>query len=78
MTRPRYRVELHHDGEIRLLGQLVEARPHFRTLDPFLSQVTRDGLDGWLVLVDERSDKIVARRRVSTDSAPYSRVSGSR
>lgn len=78
MTSSSYRVELHHDGEIRLLGRMVEARPHFRTLDPFLSQVTRDGVDGWLVLVDERSDKIVARRRVTADTLPYRRGSNSR
>jgi hypothetical protein len=64
MDRVRYRVELHRKGEIVVLGRKLAARPHFRTLDPYLSQVTRDGLDGWLLLIDEESDKIVARRRV--------------
>ena len=68
MNRPTYRVELHRNGEVVLLGRRLEARPHFRTLDPYLSQLARDGMEGWLLLVDEQSNKIVARRRVEPHS----------
>jgi hypothetical protein len=64
MSKATYRVELHHNGEIVLLDRQLEARPHFRTLDPYLSRPARDGTGGWLLLVDEESNKIVARRRV--------------
>jgi hypothetical protein len=72
MDRVTYRVEFHRDGEIVLLGRQLEARPHFRTLDPYLSQLTRDGIYGWLLLVDELSNKIVARRRVEPLARPGS------
>jgi hypothetical protein len=78
MNRATYRVELHHDGEILVLGHMLEARPHFRTLDPYLSQLTRNGMAGWLLLVDEQSDKVVARRRVEPLSAHTPQVTGSR
>ena len=59
-----FRVELHSDGEVTVLGLLSYARRHFRALDPYLSKLTRDGAEGWLMLVDELTDEIVARRRV--------------
>jgi hypothetical protein len=68
MESVTYRVELHREGEILILGRMTHARAHFRTLDPFLSQLTREGATGWLLLVDERTNEIVARRRVDTQS----------
>ena len=70
MESVSYRVELHRDGEIRVLGRMTHARAHFRTLDPFLSQLTREGATGWLLLVDERTNEIVARRRVDGHEPP--------
>jgi hypothetical protein len=59
-----YRVELRTPGKVRLLGRLPDARPHFRALDPFASRLIRDGSQGWLMLVDEETGGVVARRRV--------------
>ena len=67
MESGSFRVELHRDGEVTQLGLLTHARRHFRALDPYLSQLTRDGEEGWLVLVDENTDEIVARRRVDPE-----------
>jgi hypothetical protein len=70
MESVSYRVELHQDGEIQVLGRMTHARAHFRTLDPFLSQLTRERITGWLLLVDERTNEIVARRRVDGQDPP--------
>jgi hypothetical protein len=72
MNRFAYRVELHRDGEVILLGRMMEARAHFRTLDPFLSQLTREGAHGWLLLVDEATNEIVARRHIEPKDPPGS------
>jgi hypothetical protein len=70
MESVSYRVELHRDGEIQVLGRMTHARAHFRTLDPFLSQLMRERITGWLLLVDERTNEIVARRRVDEHEPP--------
>ena len=59
-----YRVELRTPGKVRLLGRMPYARPHFRALDPFVSRLVRDGLHGWLMLVDEETGGVVGKRRV--------------
>jgi hypothetical protein len=59
-----YRVELRTPGKVRMLGRMPYARPHFRALDPFVSRLVRDGQHGWLMLVDEETNGVVARRRL--------------
>ena len=61
----RYRVELRQPRRIRQLATLAEAKPHFRTLDPFISRLVHDGQSGVLVLVDLQSGTVVARRHLA-------------
>lgn len=63
-TSRSYRVELRTPSKVQMLGRLPYARPHFRALDPFVSRLLRDGGRGWLMLVDEETGGVVARRRV--------------
>ena len=48
---------------------MTNAKPHYRTLDPFFSRLLRDGKAGWLVLVEVETGAIVARRRVGPKRA---------
>ena len=68
-TGPIYRVELRQPRRIRHLGTLTHAKPHFRTLDPFLSRLVREGHEGWLFLVDDRTGAVVAKRRIGPRAA---------
>ena len=65
-----YRVELRTPGKVRMLGRMPDARPHFRALDPFVSRLMRDGQHGWLMLIDEETNGVVARRRLSPFGVP--------
>jgi hypothetical protein len=58
-----YRVVYRDGAWARDLGRLPDAAPHRATLDPFLSRLRLDGVaHGELVLVDEATGRIVARR----------------
>jgi hypothetical protein len=48
---------------------ITTTKPHFRTLDPFYSRLVRDGHTGWLLLIDDRTGAVVARRHISTAAA---------
>ena len=84
MDKGSYRIELHRGGEIVILGRSPLVRAHFRTLDPFYSQLIREGVEGWLLLVREDTGQIVARRRVEKQrpsdpqGTPDPKPSGSR
>jgi len=64
-----FRVELRQPRRRVFLGTLVGARPHRRSLDPFLSRVLQDGENGWLVLINEDTGQVVARRRIALRAA---------
>jgi hypothetical protein len=64
-TAPRYRVEHRARGAVALLGVLEGVFPHHATLDPFVSYLLHRGQDGRVVLVDEATGAVVARRRVN-------------
>jgi hypothetical protein len=60
----RYRVE-HRDGDaVSLLGCLEGVSPHPATLDPFVSALLRRGLNGQVLLVDDATGAVAARRTV--------------
>jgi hypothetical protein len=59
-----YRVEHHEAGMVRSLGALPGVAPHYRTLDPFVSALLRDGRAGEVLLVEVATGRTVARRRV--------------
>jgi len=61
----RYRVEhrqLHRSTVIAALGR---AKPHRRTLDPFVSLLVHQGKAGTVVLVDEATGAVVVSRRIA-------------
>jgi hypothetical protein len=60
----RYRVEHHHDDVVHILGILADAYGHFRTLDPFVSRLLRSNAEGVILLVNDDTDVVVARRQV--------------
>lgn len=69
MSEPaQYRVE--HRDESRqpcrstVVAAIGAAKPQHRTLDPFVSLLIRQGRVGTVVLVDEATDQVVARRRI--------------
>jgi len=66
---PIYRVELRQPRRICHLGKLTNSKPHVRTLDPFFSRLVRDGHQGWLLLVDDRTGAVVAKRRLDPIAA---------
>ena len=58
------RVELRQPRRIHLLAAAITVRPHFRSLDPYLSRLLHQGRAGMVVLVDNETGAVVARRRV--------------
>jgi hypothetical protein len=58
-----FRVELRTD-QTRVLDRVEGVFPQFRTLDPYASRLIQDGEEGELLLIDEATDKIVARKLV--------------
>jgi hypothetical protein len=60
----RYRVEHHHDEMVHILGILSDAYGHFRTLDPFVSRLLQSNAEGVILLVNDVTDVVVARRQV--------------
>jgi hypothetical protein len=62
----RYRVELRDGDETRPLGELADAVPHRSALDPWASQLRRQGGTGELVLIDKGTQELVARQDLTT------------
>jgi hypothetical protein len=64
-VRGRYRVVWRDGATLRPLGRLADVAPTWHALDPFLSRLLLDGVArGELLLVDEGTREIVARREV--------------
>lgn len=61
---PQYRVEHRQPTRTTVMAVLPGAKPHRRTLDPFLSRLIHDGKTGWAVLVDDATGGVVTRRRI--------------
>jgi len=65
-----FRVELWNE-EIRVIDRIEGAFAQYRTLDPFVSRLVQDGCEGEVVLVDDETDEVIARRKLSrTQLAP--------
>ena len=60
----RYRVEHHAKNGVAILGHIHLGLPHPSTLDAFVSRLLHDGAGGYVALIDERSDMLVARRMI--------------
>ena len=58
-----FRVELRTD-QTRILDRVEGVFPQFRTLDPYASRLIQEGEQGELLLIDEATDQIVARKLV--------------
>ena len=61
-SRP-FRIELRNEVS-RILDRVEGVFPQFRTLDPYASRLLQDGEEGELVLIDETTDQVVARKMV--------------
>jgi hypothetical protein len=59
-----FRIELWNE-EIRVIDRIEGAFAQYRTLDPFVSRLLQDGHEGEVVLVDDETGEIIARRKVS-------------
>ena len=60
-----FRVELQTEDEIRALDRIADVFPHASTLTPFLSWLLQVGIrHGHLMLIDERTGRMVARCHV--------------
>jgi hypothetical protein len=60
-----YRVEHRHGERARSLGRIAGVPAHIATLDPFRAHLLLTGVaGGHLVLVDEETGAVVARRAV--------------
>lgn len=59
-----FRIELWNDG-IQVIDRVEGAFPQYRTLDPFVSRLVQDGRHGEVVLIDDETGKIVARRKLA-------------
>ena len=62
-SRP-FRIELRNEVS-RILDRVEGVFPQFRTLDPYASRLLQDGEEGELVLIDETTDQVVARKMVN-------------
>ena len=62
---PVYRVEHRVRSKRTALGSLGGVRPHHMALEPFVGDLLRRGLTGEVVLVDEATGTVVARRRIA-------------
>jgi hypothetical protein len=61
----RFRVEHRHQGTTHALGRVEDGFAHFSALDPYLAHLPPDAT-GQIVLVDEATGEVVARRYLST------------
>ncbi len=65
-TEPRwYRVECEGGGTPIVLGRVPDVFPHASSLTPWISRARRIGGGGEFRLIEEKSGKVVARRRVT-------------
>ena len=64
MPPTRYRVEHHQPRQTRVIAILDGVLPHHRSLDVFVSQLLRQGKQGWVWLVNETTGGVVAKRRI--------------
>lgn len=60
-----YRIEHWQSSTTTVMGVITDEKPHPRTLDPFLSRLLLDQRSGSVVLVNEATGGIVARRQVT-------------
>lgn len=58
-----YRIELWTD-EIRVIDRIQGVFPQFRTLDPYVSRLIQEGVEGEAILVDDETGEIVGRQKV--------------
>jgi len=61
----RYRVEHRHAYRTTVLGTLTGCRPHFRSLDAYVSHLTHAGKPGWVLLVDDATGRVLIRRQLA-------------
>lgn len=62
----RFRIELQSDGRSRVLGWAEGLAAHHHSLAPYVSRLRLEAMGtlGFVVLVDEATGMVVARRRL--------------
>lgn len=60
----RFRVEYRAPGKTRVLAVLHGAKAHRSSLDLYYSPLVHERKQGWLVLIDDESGDVVAKRRL--------------
>jgi hypothetical protein len=60
----QYGVEHHEQGRVQSLGQLTGVAPHHTSLEIYVGKLLCRGARGLLLLIDEATGAIVARRAV--------------
>ena len=68
-NRRSYRIELHQPKRKQVLATGLGVKPHFRSLDLYLSRLRHDGKAGVLVLIDMETGARVAQRHVLTTNS---------
>ena len=62
---PRYRIEHHTQEDRRVVGYLNEFEPaHHRSLELYAGRLLLDGHTGLVVLIDQTTETLVARRHI--------------
>ena len=63
--RASYRVEFRQANQIRVLAEDLDAKPHRRALDPFVSRLKLEGKTGEVLLIERATGAVVARQKVA-------------
>lgn len=62
-----YRIEHRVGNRVTVLGRVADVTRHVSTLDPWLSRLLLEGAAGELVLVEEATGAVIARRSLGDD-----------
>lgn len=62
-----YRVEHRVGNRVTVLGRVADVTRHVSTLDPWLSRLLLEGAAGELVLVEEATGAVIARRHLGDE-----------
>jgi len=50
---------------------VTDVFPHHSALEVYIPKMLAEGLTGWVVMVDEATDNVVARRRVRASGSSH-------
>ncbi len=62
-----YRIEHRVGNRVTVLGRVADVTRHVSTLDPWLSRLLLEGAAGELVLIEEATGAVIARRSLGDE-----------